>query len=236
MTKNYSNETITFFTNISDWMNIIQNTNNTYTNEEINDAYTNLYNVSKSMVLNTAKNRYFSIDPELAEDAFQVSITKLFSLIVEGKFNTPYAIQSWLLKSCKFFALDYFKCKSASDLENIKSTNREIPTSHLGYTDNEEYIDILEAAVDTKNETPEIYHSNNEIRREINKVLKQAVLNVDQRKVIRMRVLEEKSLNEIAEELNMNLNTVKSNLRYAKMALDKYRNENEYDPREYLFG
>ena len=225
---------------------IILNTDNSYTPDQIDNAYTSLYSALKKNNLSYVAYNYCRGEYSLAEDAFQSSVIKLFSFIKEGKIENYAGLNKWIRTSCRYYVMSWFrslggskKKKESSEEENEQVKPVEVVCfSQLDAEDDGSYFEYLENVADESHLyfDPARYSYSNEALNQVHNVIKNAIMNPEQRKVFKMCVLEDKKMQEVADELNMNINTVKSNLRYARKAIEMYRKKYNYDPYAYVYG
>ena len=139
---------------------------------------------------------------EQVEDLVQEAFMKAFRNL--NSYNTDYAFSTWLYRITTNHTIDYLRKKKL----NTTSINDPVKTR-----DGEMQIQIS----DEKETDREI------IRKERKKIIHQAIHDLPEkyRKVIEMRHLQELSYQEIAEQLDLPLGTVKAHIFRAREMLYK---------------
>lgn len=218
---------------------IVSNSNN-FAADEIENAVSELYASLKSQLLSKVAYDFCRGDFYLAEDAFQSSMVKLLSFIKEERIEntSPKSLFKWMRTSCRYYVLDWYKYRKEKeeDKDSNKPSNEVVCFSQLDKEEDGSYFEYLEHIADESHLyfDPARYSYSNEALNQVHKVIKNAILNPDQRKVFKLCVLEDKKMQEVADELGMNINTVKSNLRYARKAIEMFRQKNNYNPYDYV--
>lgn len=139
---------------------------------------------------------------EQVEDIVQEAFMKAFNNL--NSYNTNYAFSTWLYRITTNHTIDYLRKKKL----NTTSINEPVKTR-----DGEMEIQISDEA-----ET-----DRNIIRKERKQIIHNAINNLPKkyRKVIEMRHLQELSYQEIAEQLDLPLGTVKAHIFRAREMLYK---------------
>ena len=141
-------------------------------------------------------------DPEQVEDLVQEAFMKAFNNI--QSYNTNYAFSTWLYRITTNHTIDYLrkrKLKTTSIHNPIRTKDGEI-----------------EIEISSDNESDRLI-----IRKERKAIIHEAIRNLPEkyRQVIEMRHLDEMSYDEIAEELDLPLGTVKAHIFRAREMLYK---------------
>lgn len=168
-------------------------------------GFERLYDLSKSAVLSTIYSKLSSTEKHIGEDIFQDTYMTAFQKLESIK--EPEKFQSWITTIARNKCLDYFrrtKNVNFGDLENDDSENS--------------YIDDV-LLVDDIQPGPSVVADREEIS-EIMAIILDSIPDA-QRICLSLNYLDGLSASEISEELGMNINTVKSNLRYGKIAVEK---------------
>lgn len=139
---------------------------------------------------------------EQVEDIIQESFVKAFSNL--GSYNTNYAFSTWLYRITTNHTIDYLrkkKLQTTSINEPVRAKDGEMQFQIVGSAETDRKI----------------------IRKERKKIVSEAIENLPEkyREVIQMRHLEEMSYQEISEELDLPLGTVKAHLFRAREMLYK---------------
>lgn len=139
---------------------------------------------------------------EQVEDIIQESFVKAFSNL--DSYNTNYAFSTWLYRITTNHTIDYLrkkKLKTTSINEPIRAKDGEMQFQIVGNAETDRKI----------------------IRKERKKIVSDAIKNLPEkyREVIEMRHLEELSYQEISEQLDLPLGTVKAHIFRAREMLYK---------------
>jgi RNA polymerase sigma-70 factor (family 1) len=139
---------------------------------------------------------------EQVEDIIQESFVKAFSNL--GSYNTNYAFSTWLYRITTNHTIDYLrkkKLQTTSINEPVRAKDGEMQFQIVGNAETDRKI----------------------IRKERKKIVSEAIENLPEkyREVIQMRHLEEMSYQEISEELDLPLGTVKAHIFRAREMLYK---------------
>lgn len=139
---------------------------------------------------------------EQVEDIIQESFVKAFSNL--DSYNTNYAFSTWLYRITTNHTIDYLrkkKLQTTSINEPIRAKDGEMQFQIIGNAETDRKI----------------------IRKERKKIVSDAIQNLPEkyREVIEMRHLEEMSYQEISEQLDLPLGTVKAHIFRAREMLYK---------------
>ncbi|MCX7834421.1 MAG: sigma-70 family RNA polymerase sigma factor [Ignavibacteria bacterium] len=166
------------------------------------------------------KDKSFSLcfrilkDTKDAEDALQESFLRFYRALREKKFNFEANVKTYFYKIVYNTTVEFYRKRKLKNF-NIKSF--EIYNSHYRegneFTSFDEYISNLSLR---KNETEKII-SSNEVKKIISDFLN--LLPEHYSTILTMNYINELSLNEISEILNIPLGTVKNRIFRAKEKL-----------------
>lgn len=139
---------------------------------------------------------------EQVEDIVQESFMKAFGNL--GSYNTNYAFSTWLYRITTNHTIDFLrkkKLQTTSISEPVRAKDGEMQMQIVGGSETDRQI----------------------IRNERKKIVSDAIQNLPEkyREVIVMRHLDEKSYQEISEELDLPLGTVKAHIFRAREMLYK---------------
>ena len=139
---------------------------------------------------------------EQVEDIVQESFMKAFSNL--SSYNTNYAFSTWMYRITTNHTIDFLrkkKLQTTSIHEPVKAKDGEMQMQIMGGAETDRKI----------------------IRKERKKIVTEAIQNLPEkyREVIVMRHLEEMSYQEISEELDLPLGTVKAHIFRAREMLYK---------------
>lgn len=146
--------------------------------------------------------------PEDAEDLTIESFAKAFDKL--DQYSAEYAFSTWLYKISSNSCIDFLRKKSVAKIP-LDNDNRNI-TDHLNYsTDSTPELDLIK--IQRIDKIQQIIQSMDEIFS----------------RVIHLRFIKEYSYEEISNELNIPVATIKVQLyRAKKQLLDKLANEREH--------
>ena len=153
------------------------------------NEFNNLVKQNLTMILNFVYR--FCYDTELAEDITQEVFIKIWKNI--KKYDETKNFKSWMFTITKNTAIDFLRKKKTipfSSFENIDETNNFIENIE------DDNINLLNEMI------------KNDSQSKLSKVLKN--LNVKQQLVLYLYYYEEMNFKEIAEILNISVNTIKS--------------------------
>jgi RNA polymerase sigma-70 factor (ECF subfamily) len=162
----------------------------------------------KQLLEKYQKPLYFHIkkmvkDHEQVEDLVQEAFVKAFDNL--GSYNTNYAFSTWLYRITTNHTIDYLRKKKLQTM----SIHQPVKTK-----EGEMFVQLPDdhAATD-----------RNIIRKQRQKIIRNAIKNLPEkyRQVIEMRHLEELSYQEISEQLDLPLGTVKAHIFRAREMLYK---------------
>lgn len=142
-------------------------------------------------------------DPDDSQDIVAMAFVKALNSL--DSYDPKYAFSTWLFTIARKMSLQYLK-----DRKRLTSLDQETSDSGLTMGDRLAEVD---------DDTPEV----SERFRMKAEVIMEEVERLDPRyrRVIKMREIDNKSYQEIADELNMNLSTVKNHIRSGRQLLMK---------------
>jgi len=141
-------------------------------------------------------------DRDLTEDIFQDTFIKVINTLKRGKYNEEGKFLPWVMRIAHNLVIDYFR--KSNRIPKFESRNTE--------------FDIFTVISDDSKNAESKMISNqisDDVRRLINE------LTPDQKEVVLMRVYQDMSFKEIAENTNVSINTALGRMRYAIMNLRK---------------
>ena len=170
---------------------------------------------SLEILIKRHKQRVYSFiyskvyDRDIAEDVFQDTFIKVIRTLKRGKYNEEGKFLPWALRIANNLVIDYFRknnarkmiseASSTSDSFNVFTHMRSHEENWLEYTMRSELEEQLVQSID--------------------------YLPVLQQEVVRMRIFEDLSFKEIAEQKNISINTALGRMRYAIQNLRKVMEE-----------
>jgi len=153
-------------------------------------------------ILLTIKNQ------PLAEDLFQETFIKVIQSLRAGKYRDNGRFLSWVIRIAHNLIIDHFRKEKQMNSVSNDDTDVDLFNSRKFSDDNIEELIV-----------------SNQIRTEIRSLINQ--LPDDQREVVLLRHYGELSFKEIAEQINVSINTALGRMRYALINLRKMIREKE---------
>lgn len=180
-----------------------QGTNEAF-DELLNRYKNNLYNYILTIIQNK----------ELAEDIFQDTFTKVIITIKSGRYNESGKFSSFLFRIAHNKVIDIYRQEqnvtqiNEADVEYDLFSNKEICNAF------DEYDPSKEEAV-----------CYNQILKDIRRMIK--FLPENQKEIVIMRFYKDMSFKDIAEALNISINTALGRIRYAVINMRKMAEEHD---------
>ena len=163
------------------------------------EALSSLFERHKSRIFTTV---FFIVkDKYIAEDILQEVFIKTINVIKENRYNEQGKFLPWILRVAHNMAIDNFR----KEKRNPKIT----------LADGSDIFNCLKFS--------ESSEDNEELSKDSKKYLKKMMLKLPdkQREVLVMRLYMKMSIQEIAKETNVSINTALGRMRYALLALRK---------------
>ncbi len=148
-----------------------------------------------SYILLSVKNR------ELAEDIFQDTFIKVINTLRSGNYKEEGKFVQWVMRIANNLKIDYFRKMQRMP---VVETNGEFDIFDL--------INGTDPSIEQKMITEQVYA-------EITELVK--LLPDEQREVLEMRIYQDISFKDIAEQTNVSINTALGRMRYALINLRK---------------
>ncbi len=150
--------------------------------------------------------RYSVQDEDLVEDIFQDAFIKVMTTIKAGRYTESSRFKQWLTRITYNLIMDSFRRqKSEAKFEPFGD---------------EDEADLVFRGISSEDMNGEELIIHNDGISEL--YAKLALLPDDQREVVHLRVWEDKSFKEIAEQTGVSINTALGRMRYALINLRKY--------------
>ena len=151
---------------------------------------------------------YHSVKNEdLADDIFQDTFVKAITTIKQGRYVENGHFAAWVTRIAHNLIIDYFRFSRA---ENLQSTD-------------DEEVNILNRK-ELSERTIEDDMVTNQIHSDVRRLVKE--LPTSQREVLVMRYYKNMSFKEIADALDVSINTALGRMRYAILNLRRIATEN----------
>jgi RNA polymerase sigma-70 factor (ECF subfamily) len=148
-----------------------------------------------SYILTVVRNK------ELAEDLFQETFIKVINTLRTGNYREEGKFSQWIMRIARNLIIDYFR-------RNQK----------MSFVENNYETDIFDGFSEPSMSIEQII-----ITQQIHESLRDLVtlLPAEQREVLIMRLYQDMSFKEIAEQTNVSINTALGRMRYAILNLRK---------------
>jgi len=144
-------------------------------------------------------------DAAVAEDVFQDALMKAVVALKSGSYNEEGKFVPWVMRIAHNLCIDYFRNKKKIPI--ARGTEDYDPLDYV--TDN--HLNREESAI-----RKEMFNTARELM---------MVLPDEQREIVIMRLYLDMSFKEIAEKLDISINTALGRMRYALLNLRKYADD-----------
>jgi RNA polymerase sigma-70 factor (ECF subfamily) len=144
-------------------------------------------------------------DSAVAEDVFQDALMKAVVALKSGSYNEEGKFVPWVMRIAHNLCIDYFRNKKKIPI--TRGTEDYDPLDYV--TDN--HLNREESAI-----RKEMFNTARELM---------MVLPDEQREIVIMRLYLDMSFKEIAEKLDISINTALGRMRYALLNLRKYADD-----------
>ncbi len=144
---------------------------------------------------------------ELTEDLFQDTLFKIVRTLKKGRYNEEGKFLSWVIRIAHNIIIDYYRKKNK--MKNVYES------------EDFSLFDILhDHSLDAEGQM---------IRKQMIQKIRVLIekLPAEQKEVLKMRMYEELSFQEIAEKTNVSINTALGRMRYALINIRRIIEENE---------
>jgi len=158
----------------------------------------------KARIYNFIYSKVF--DRDLSEDIFQDTFIKVINTLKRGKYNEEGKFLPWVMRIAHNLVIDHFR--KSNRLPKFQSRNSD--------------FDIFTMISDgAKNAESQLI--NNQIMEDVRRLVDE--LPNDQKEVVLMRLYQDMSFKEIADNTNVSINTALGRMRYAILNLRKLVDE-----------
>ncbi|MBP5628909.1 MAG: sigma-70 family RNA polymerase sigma factor [Bacteroidaceae bacterium] len=172
------------------------------TDDELVGLYAQGNNVAFDTLLNRYESKLYSYifyivhDEEVANDLFQDTFLKVITRIQEGSYTGYGKFQAWITRIAHNLVMDYFRDKEqANTISNDEADYDLLNNIRLAEHTTEDQMLISQSLKDAK--------------------AIMELLPEPQSEVVKMRFYENMSFKEIADKLNISINTALGRMRYA---------------------
>ena len=180
------------------------------TDDALVQAYINGNNHAFDILLDRYQNKLFSYiyflvrDKDLADDVFQETFVKAIVMMQQKRYVFSGKFSSWIMRIAHNHVIDLFRQEKKMNVLSIESGESSMNVEKNMIEDNVESVIVCQ-------------QTREEVKRMI-EMLPQA-----QREIVYMRYYQELSFKEIADILDISINTALGRMRYALMNLRKMR-------------
>lgn len=180
------------------------------TDDALVQAYINGNNHAFDILLDRYQNKLFSYiyflvrDKDLADDVFQETFVKAIVMMHQKRYVFSGKFSSWIMRIAHNYVIDLFRQEKKMNVSSIESGESSMNVEKNMIEDNVESVIVCQ-------------QTREEVKRMI-EMLPQA-----QREIVYMRYYQELSFKEIADILDISINTALGRMRYALMNLRKMR-------------
>lgn len=180
------------------------------TDDALVQAYINGNNHAFDILLDRYQNKLFSYiyflvrDKDLADDVFQETFVKAIVMMQQKRYVFSGKFSSWIMRIAHNYVIDLFRQEKKMNVSSIESGESNMNVEKNMIEDNVESVIVCQ-------------QTREEVKRMI-EMLPQA-----QREIVYMRYYQELSFKEIADILDISINTALGRMRYALMNLRKMR-------------
>ncbi|MTG97444.1 MULTISPECIES: RNA polymerase sigma factor [Myroides] len=143
---------------------------------------------------------------ELADDIFQDTFIKVIHTFKSGRYNEEGKFLPWVIRIAHNLVMDHYRREKRSQVVND--------------TDEFSYFSMIR----DEGDTIESVLIKEQIEKDLSSLIDE--LPEDQRQVVFMRIYQDLSFKEIAEQTDVSINTALGRMRYALLNLRKLINEN----------
>lgn len=170
--------------------------------DELVDLYANGKNEAFDTLLNRYQSKLYSYifyvvhDEEVANDLFQETFLKALVRIKEGQYTSSGKFYAWITRIAHNLVMDYFRNKEQENTISNDETEYDL-------------LNSIRLADHTVEDQMLVDQSLNDVKKIMGS------LPESQSEVVRMRLYEEMSFKEIADKLNISINTALGRMRYA---------------------
>lgn len=143
-------------------------------------------------------------DRDLSEDIFQDTFIKVITTLKEGKYNEEGKFLPWVMRIAYNLTIDYFRAK-----KKLRTVSENCGGDEYSLFD---FINFTEENIESE-------LINEQVKNELKTLIQ--YLPKDQKEVLELRIYNELSFKEIAEDTNVSINTALGRMRYALINLRK---------------
>ena len=170
--------------------------------QELIDMYLSGDNRGLDELVNRYKKRLYAFiftktnDPHLADDIFQETFIKIINSILKGKYFEKGKFISWAMRIAHNVMMDYYRERKSQAI--VKNDTEDFDIFDVLKSPDDNVVDKMITA---------------QIHGDVKKLIK--ALPDEQKEIVILRHYNKWSFAEIAEELDINMNTALGRMRYA---------------------
>ena len=182
-----------------------------YTDEQLVSEYIAGSEISLEELVSRYQQKVFSYilmvvrNKELAEDLFQDTFIKVINTLRSGNYREEGKFSQWIMRISRNLIIDYFR-------RNQK----------MSFVENNYGVDIFDGFSEPSMSIEQLIITN-QIHDSLRGLV--ALLPEEQKEVLKMRLYQDMSFKEIAEQTNVSINTALGRMRYAILNLRKLAEE-----------
>ncbi len=182
-----------------------------YTDEQLVSEYISGSEIALEELLSRYQQKVFSYilmvvrNKELAEDLFQDTFIKVINTLRSGNYREEGKFSQWIMRISRNLIIDYFR-------RNQK----------MNFVENNYGVDIFDGFSEPSMSIEQLIITN-QIHDSLRSLI--ALLPEEQKEVLKMRLYQDMSFKEIAEQTNVSINTALGRMRYAILNLRKLAEE-----------
>ena len=150
-------------------------------------------------------------DHDLANDLFQDTLIKVINTLKSGKYNDEGKFLPWVMRIAHNLVIDHFR--KHNRVKMISETTYQNPEYTIFHTLSDQSLNVEQEMIKDELETQLI---------ELIEFLPES-----QKEVLKMRLYQDLSFQEIADQEDVSINTALGRMRYALINLRKYIDENQ---------
>lgn len=150
-------------------------------------------------------------DQDLANDLFQDTFIKVVNTLKSGKYNDEGKFLPWVMRIAHNLVIDHFR--KHNRVKMISETTYQNPEYTIFHTLSDQSLNVEQEMI------------KDELESQLIELIE--FLPESQKEVLKMRLYQDLSFQEIADQEDVSINTALGRMRYALINLRKYIDENQ---------
>ncbi len=150
-------------------------------------------------------------DQDLANDLFQDTFIKVINTLKSGKYNDEGKFLPWVMRIAHNLVIDHFR--KHNRVKMISETTYQNPEYTIFHTLSDQSLNVEQEMI------------KDELESQLIELIE--FLPESQKEVLKMRLYQDLSFQEIADQEDVSINTALGRMRYALINLRKYIDENQ---------